>query len=337
MQIHDLTQQTPTTNSQLIFDTGSATYKALVSDIAKCIIEQYAGSTIGGSAQTLAAAIGQMYNIAKTPNVLASGTDLNTITTPGHYSATIAVAGSCVNCPITRAFRLTVETAYTGTSNTNYLRQTLLQSENGITYTRQTASGGNTWTDWQKVNTNDANGPHFATGGSISGTLLATDTDINQLLTGEYYWASASYRPSANIPDNTAVRGRLWALDSGGQDIYCAQILYTSNFNWFVRYCTSKSSYAWTEWKQINGTPKQLSGITSLSDIPLGSNGYAQFDASVSPTGATAYFTYWCTGVNDRRSIIAVYTADSVAKAYVNVLHNSDGVTWKGWKTITLA
>lgn len=181
------------------------------------------------------------------------------------------------------------------------------------------------------------NSVHLASGSSTAGTLLASDTDINQLLTGEYYWTSAATRPSANIPDNTAVRGRLWALDSGGSDIYCAQICYTSNFNWYIRYCTSKSSYTWTEWKQINGTPKQLSGITSLSDIPLGSNGYAQFDASVSPTGATAYFTYWCTGTNDRRSIIAVYTADSTAKAYVNVLHNADGVTWKGWKTITLS
>lgn len=336
MQIHDLTQQTPTTNSQLIFDTGSATYKALVSDIAKCIIEQYAGSTIGGTAQTLAAAIEGTYNLVRTFNVLASGADLNTIVTAGHYAAANTVAGSLINCPVTRSFRLTVETGLTGSTN-NWLRQILIRGETGDTYTRYTTDAGVTWTSWKKTNTDDANGPHLATGASSSGTLLATDTNINQLLTGEYYWASASYRPSVNIPDNTAVRGRLWALDSGGQDIYCAQICYTSNFNWYIRYCTSKSSYTWTEWKQISGTPKQLSGITSLSDIPIGSNGYAQFDASVSPTGATAYFTYWCTGVNDRRSLIAVYTADSTAKAYVNVLHNSDGVTWKGWKSITLS
>jgi len=101
MQIHDLTQQTPTTNSQLIFDTGSATYKALVSDIAKCIIEQYAGSTIGGSAQTLAAAIGSAtdkVNIvtgSDTIKTLTASDDLATLE-DGHYRLSSAVP---INAP----------------------------------------------------------------------------------------------------------------------------------------------------------------------------------------------------------------------------------------------
>lgn len=57
MQIHDLTRQNPATGSQLVFDTGSATYKALVSDVAKVIMEQYSGTTLAGSAQTPKAAI----------------------------------------------------------------------------------------------------------------------------------------------------------------------------------------------------------------------------------------------------------------------------------------
>lgn len=57
MQIHDLTRQNPATGSQLVFDTGSATYKALVSDVAKVIMEQYNGTTLAGSAQTPKAAI----------------------------------------------------------------------------------------------------------------------------------------------------------------------------------------------------------------------------------------------------------------------------------------
>lgn len=57
MQIHDLTRQNPATGSQLVFDTGSATYKALVSDVAKVIMEQYTGTTLAGSAQTPKAAI----------------------------------------------------------------------------------------------------------------------------------------------------------------------------------------------------------------------------------------------------------------------------------------
>lgn len=240
MQIHDLTQQTPTTNSQLIFDTGSATYKALVSDIAKCIIEQYAGSTIGGTAQTLAAAIGQMYNIAKTPNVLASGTDLNTITTPGHYSATIAVAGSCANCPITRAFRLTVETAYTGTSNTNYLRQTLLQSENGITYTRQTASGGNTWTDWKKIAT-EGDVPVVISSGATSSAAYTSLDDIPLNSVGQARFAAdiSPIGSEANLPyacfGSAAYRMIIVGRISSAENIY----INTGNTS------------SWYGWKQL--------------------------------------------------------------------------------------
>ena len=309
-------------------------YQMLIQDLGNYIINNV-NATLGGASQTLAAAIGSTYNLVNS-TAITSGLDLNTFINPGNYTAANNEAATLVNCPITRAFRMVVERSFTA-ANVNWVKQRLVKSADGETYERYTVNGGSTWTEWKRIDTDNKNVPHFATGSTTAGIPLTTSTNINQLLTGEYYWPNANYRPSANIPDNMAYRGRLWAIDSGGNNDSHAQICYTSNFTWFVRYCTSTSNYTWTDWKQINGIPKQLSGITSLSDIPLGSNGYAQFDASVSPTGATAYFTYWCTGVNDRRSIIAVYTADSVAKAYVNVLHNSDGVTWKGWKTITLS
>lgn len=257
MQIHDLTQQTPTTNSQLIFDTGSATYKALVSDIAKCIIEQYAGSTIGGTAQTLATAIGTeasksaWYAIpnASTRAEMLSAVDgwLDT-TGAAHLSGYLNSARAVTfGLPVAQSCYLDI---YANSANFRCIVAMSTSPTTRFTYFLAKENG--VWADaWIKVGSAESNSPHFGTGTSAAGTLLATDTDINQLLTGEYYWASASYRPSANIPDNTAVRGRLWALDSGGQDIYCAQICYTSNFNWYIRYCTSKSSYTWTEWKQM--------------------------------------------------------------------------------------
>lgn len=118
---------------------------------------------------------------------------------------------------------------------------------------RQYDNTNNVWTAWTSnwMHKTVANSPHFNTAGINSATLLTADTDVNQLLTGEYYWASASTRPGANIPDNTAVRGRIWAIDSGGSDVYCTQICYTSNYNWFVRYCTSRSAYTWTDWRAI--------------------------------------------------------------------------------------
>lgn len=224
---------------------GTTTYKVDYNMLAKAIIENYSGSTIGGTAQTLAAAIG-------------SATD--------------------------------------------------------------------------KVN--------IVTGSGTIKTLAASD-DLAALGDGHY-------RLSSDVPIN-APSGLASSSKYGYVTIqhrgaaaytYYEYVAGNGNGTTVSRFYGWKSTAAGTSitWIDLNGdTPKQLSGITGLSDIPLGSNGYAQFDASVSPTGATAYFTYWCTGTNDRRSIIAVYTADSTAKAYVNVLHNSDGVTWKGWKSITLS
>jgi hypothetical protein len=194
---------------------------------------------------------------------IVEGNDLNTFKTPGNwYCANNTIAASLFHCPVTASgFSMHVEQFSGGTGA--FIFQTLYARTDNrvVTYTRWQNSSGNTWTPW--TSPTDDNTPHFATGSSVatSAGLLATDTDINQILTGEYYWASASYRPSTNIPDTTAVRGRLWALDSGGQDIYCAQILYTSNFNWYVRYCTSKSSYAWTEWKRINAGETEYTSL----------------------------------------------------------------------------
>lgn len=244
MQIHDLTQQTPTTNSQLIFDTGSATYKALVSDIAKCIIEQYNGSTIGGTAQTLAAAIGSAtdkVNIVTgsgTIKTLAASDDLAALG-DGHYRLSSDVP---INAP-------------SGLASSSKYGYVTIQHRGAAAYTYYEYVAGNG-----------------------NGTSL------------EHFHG--------------------WKSTAAGTSI---------------------------TWIDLNGdTPKQFSGITSLSDIPLGSNGYVQLDASVSPIGQTTSFTYWCTGTHDRRSIIAIYGISNETKAYVNVMHNNDGVTWKGWKSITL-
>ena len=40
-----------------IIGANNASYKALVSDVAKCIVENYAGSSLAGSAQTIKAAL----------------------------------------------------------------------------------------------------------------------------------------------------------------------------------------------------------------------------------------------------------------------------------------
>ena len=81
--------------------------------------------------------------------------------------------------------------------------------------------------------------------------------------------------------------------------------------------------------------PQVKASITDLSTISPGEQGYFQLNASVSPTGATAYFTIWCTGNNDRRGIIAILTAESKTRFFANAGHASSGVfTWKGWNEL---
>lgn len=239
MQIHDLTQQTPTTNSQLIFDTGSATYKALVSDIAKCIIEQYAGSTIGGSAQTLAAAIRNTYNLAKSPGAIANNTDLNTIVTPGHYAASNSAAASYVNCPVARGFRLTVETGLTGTTNA-WLRQTLIQGENGDTYTRHTTNTGATWTEWKKIAT-EGDVPVVISSGATSSAAYTSLDDIPLNSVGQARFAASisPFGTEANLPyacfGSAAYRMIIVGRISSAENIY----INTGNTN------------SWYGWKQL--------------------------------------------------------------------------------------
>lgn len=299
-------------------------YQMLIQDLGNYIINNVS-ATLGGASQTLAAAIGSAYNLAKSPGAIANNTDLNTIVTPGHYAASNSAAASCVNCPVARGFRLTVETGLTGTTNA-WLRQTLIQGENGDTYTRHTTNTGATWTEWKKIAT-EGDVPVVISSAATSSAAYTSLDDIPLNSVGQARFAASisPFGTEANLPyacfGSAAYRMIIVGRISSAENIY----INTGNTS------------SWYGWKQIDNAPRQLSGITSLSDIPLGSNGYVQLDASVSPVGATTSFTYWCTGIPNRRSLIVVYAISSETKAYVNALHNDDGVTWKGWKAITLS
>lgn len=57
VQIHELQQATPTLNDVLPIDTGSVTYKTLVSDVANLILQTYADLSLAGSAQSVKSAL----------------------------------------------------------------------------------------------------------------------------------------------------------------------------------------------------------------------------------------------------------------------------------------
>lgn len=173
-----------------------------------------------------------------------------------------------------------------------------------------------------------------------TGTKIESNADLNTFTTpGTYFCVNTATAATLVNSPLTTVGFRLDVSRNGyNTNNYLVQTLQAVVTSTVVTYKRGMSVQGtWGAWYQTNEAPRQFSRTTSLSDIPLGSNGYVQLDASVSPTGETTSFTYWCTGVPTRRSIIAIYGISNEAKAYVNVMHNNDGVTWKGWKSITLA
>ena len=310
-------------------------YQMLIQDLGDYIIN-HVSATLGGSAQTLAEAI--------SPNVtgrlgMLSNVNLDDM----HTDATCGVYW--LNCG---------DTSITGTKPKDSSLGLLFVKKQSATYSRQfylsltdnytpTAvwrtynRNNSTWGDWTANWMSKSLGTKYALGYDGMGRIQQND-DLNSYTTPGSYVATSTGITSTLSNCPFADSGFSLHVESvaGGTGQYIIQTIKRVSGSADI-YTRTYTGSVWTEWRFGSSSPKQFSGVTNLSDIPLGSNGYAQFDASVSPTGATAYFTYWCTGTNDRRSIIAVYTADSVAKAYVNVLHNSDGVSWKGWKSITLA
>lgn len=80
-------------------------------------------------------------NIFGTPTAIPSNADLNTYTTPGHYSANSgSVAGSLTHCPATQNFTLLV------IKRTDYYLSQIIIASNQYLYHRYSTSGG--WSSW---------------------------------------------------------------------------------------------------------------------------------------------------------------------------------------------
>ena len=101
----DLGQKSSLTVNDYIRVVGSdnASYKQLVSDVAKKIIENYTNSSLGGSNRSVKNAIDSLNNNWHIN--LVAGQDLNGITGRGFYDCpTSTIAQSLVNCPTTNNF-----------------------------------------------------------------------------------------------------------------------------------------------------------------------------------------------------------------------------------------
>ena len=105
------------------------------SAFGKYVIEQYTGTTLNGSAQSVANAINKMAGTS-----IPSNTDLNDLTVPGAYfCATSAIASTLTNCPVGTNF-----TMFVMKKHTNLQTQVLFASTR-ILFRTRTSSSWQTW------------------------------------------------------------------------------------------------------------------------------------------------------------------------------------------------
>lgn len=153
---YGLNDETLGLGHKILIVGDSVEYLTLVSDIAKKIVEDYAGSTLLGQAQSVASAFSKTYSLANVNGSLPANTNLNTLITEGIYSASNAAASSSdfIGVPddVRSAFKIIVERCI-GTDS-QWFRQTIIVGASTYTtYRRYTSNGGSTWSAWEKMPT----------------------------------------------------------------------------------------------------------------------------------------------------------------------------------------
>ena len=123
---------------QILMVNGSAANRIDYNVLAKAILEEYAASTLAGSAQSVQSALDTLKS-STIPQALPNNTDLDTVTAKGNYYCN-STAYTYSNCPVS-AVGFTLEVlSKGGTKN-----QILFATTGRMYYRTQTATGWGTW------------------------------------------------------------------------------------------------------------------------------------------------------------------------------------------------
>lgn len=155
--LNELTvQNSITTGEKFIVAGTSSEVQVDYSTLAQAIIEQWAGSNLGGSNRSLKAILDEINGNYLPTKALApvmlttNGTDLNSITTAGvYYCNNNTIAATFLNCPTTYSFRLNVYTIGVKDSGTYaYVIQEITPYNSTKVYRRRLATGStaDVWT-----------------------------------------------------------------------------------------------------------------------------------------------------------------------------------------------
>ena len=198
-------------------------YQMLVSDIAKKIVEDYAGSTLLGVAQSVADAFGKTYNLGIATSIPNSA-DLNVYTDAGTFKTDAnATADTLSNCPVTGiTFKMTVEKIYSG----NGIIQSLIAFNNPPRhFERRGLYSSNAWafSEWLQVPTR----------AEINNLQSATKS----FLASETFQINKNNSVTFDVPRNSEYFVILNGIDSGMRGVYFIASSSSSS-NWTVEITT---------------------------------------------------------------------------------------------------
>lgn len=186
IQIHELATKSGNLSSSdyLVTDNGTVTAKIDYTKLAKAIVEQYNGSTLAGSAQTLQNALNGLNTGTQkvtTPIVIPANSDLLALDV-GEYYGDSTNMPSYENCPTSASFKLTV--SYRIPSRKQY---EIRDAQGSVFYNTQDSS--TTYLGWIKepsrneMNASFANYgcknllPNTATTETINGVTFTVNSD----------------------------------------------------------------------------------------------------------------------------------------------------------------
>lgn len=229
-RIKDLTTKTGNLSSadQFVSDNGTAVTKIDYTALAKAIIEQYNGSTLAGSAQSVQAALNSL-NSKLTSNTISTGS-FKDIKQQGLYYVT----NNVTDTPTGEAglWRLQVD-VYSGAVNQ-------IANANGTRDFYFNTTSNNIWLGWVKLPTR----AEMDAATAATTITQLRNTDLNTLTEPmRIYYAGGSHG-CTNVPANAASFGLIVLQISSG---YRAQICISSGLNVYIRRYASETWGSWFE------------------------------------------------------------------------------------------
>lgn len=322
---YGLNDETLGLGHKILIVGDSAEYLTLVSDIAKKIVEDYAGSTLLKAAQSVQNAINTIPNAACMINstyytTIPNESDLDAYVTTGVYGVSSnAAAKSLVNCPVEQSFKMIVEdrtTTASETGNYRYKWQRLYPLNTTDVYVRRlsTSNGGATWTiipqEWEKQPTRTEMDGAYSL---IEGPRPAVDIDWNTLTdAGVYFFNSAPTGSNKPIADSgkLIVERRLYNARDVRQTFYPAT---QSNGLIFVR--TGSTNGTWEAWEKVP-TRAEIDKITDITGI---------FNTNLALSGSS---TQQYTVPNGSQHLVILHGASNTVHGLYLVAASPNGVMY---------